>query len=196
MSDQSAPKKLTDFKHLNLYSTELKTERGSVPWIYASRKDGAGPKRSGADAVAIIAIVNAEDEPRLVVTREYRAPLGAFEIAPPAGLIDPGESVATAGARELREETGLELTRVLHVSPPLASSAGMTDESVALLYAEAQGVPSREHLTEHESIETKLMSLADIRVLLKNPGSDIISCRLYPVMLAFLAAGAIELRLS
>lgn len=189
----SQPKQLTDFKHLNLFSTEVKHERGTFPWTFASRKKDPGAKLNAPDAVVIIAVVTDGPEPRLVVTREFRAPLGRHELAPPAGLVDEGEGIAETAKRELREETGLELTRIAHVSPPVASSAGMTDETVSLVYAEAKGVPSREHQTEHESIEIRLLNIAEIRALLTRPGEDIISSRLYPALVGFVANGRIAL---
>ena len=69
-------------------------------------------------------------ENKLVITREYRVPLDDYEVGFPAGLVDAGESVEQAVRRELKEETGLNLSRVICTSPPLYPSAGMTDESV------------------------------------------------------------------
>jgi ADP-ribose pyrophosphatase len=124
------------------------------------------------------------------VTREFRSPIGRHELSVPSGLIDEGESIKTAAARELHEETGLTLTKVLHVSPPVASSAGLTDETVCLLYGEAEGTFARDFQTEHEDIEGKLLSLADIRSLLREPGADVISSRLYPMLVGFVAANS------
>lgn len=189
----TTPRKLTDHKYVNLYSTEVQTEHGASPWMFASRKAVPGANREVADAAVIIAVVHGADEPRLVLTREFRAPLGSHEISVPSGLIDPGETAAEAAAREMREETGMELLRVVHVSPPVASSAGLTDETVSLVYAEASGTISKAHQTEHEDIETRLVTLAEIRDLLLGPPKEIISSRLYPVLVGYVSAGAITL---
>jgi len=185
------PRKLTDFPHVNLFSVDVVTEQGNRPWTFASRK--AQPTKVGvADAAVIVAII-AGDEPRLVITREFRAPLGVEEISMPSGLIDPGESAEVAAARELREETGLTLQRIAWVSPPVASSAGITDETVAYVYGEATGSPSRAHQTAHESIAIELATLAELRALLTRPHGAVISSRLYPIMIAFVSAGQIAL---
>lgn len=189
----TTPKKLTDYKYVNLYSTEVQTQRGTSPWTFASRKAVPGAKSAVADAAVIIAVVRGPDEPRLVLTREFRAPLGTYEISVPSGLIDAGESAAEAAVREMREETGLELVRVVHVSPPVASSAGLTDETVSLVYAEATGTISKVHQTEHEDIETRLVTVAEIRELLCGGNQDIISSRLYPVLVGYVSADAITL---
>ncbi|HEY9154150.1 MAG TPA: NUDIX hydrolase [Opitutaceae bacterium] len=185
------PKKLTDFPHVNLFAAEIVTEKGRHPWTFASRKKQPG-KITTADAAVIVAIIPG-DEPRLVITREFRAPLGVEEISMPSGLIDSGESAETAATRELREETGLTLSRISLVSPPVASSAGLTDETVSYVYGEASGSPSRAHQTEHESIAVELATLTELRALLTQPHRAIISSRLYPIMIAFVSAGKIAL---
>ena len=76
--------------------------------------------------------------------------------------------------------------------PPTASSAGLTDETVALVYGEASGSISREFQTEHEDIEMRLISLADIRKLLGSAHGEIISSRLYPMLIGYLMAGVIK----
>jgi ADP-ribose pyrophosphatase len=183
------PKKLTDFPHVNLFSAEVVTENGKLPWTFASRKKEPG-KIVRADAAVIVAIIPG-DEPRLVITREFRAPLGVEEISMPSGLIDPDESPETAATRELLEESGLTLARISLVSPPVASSAGLTDETVSYVYGEASGSPSRAHQTEHESIAIELATLSELRALLTQPHGAIISSRLYPIIVAFVSAGKI-----
>jgi ADP-ribose pyrophosphatase len=97
----------------------------------------------------------------MVITREYRVPLNDYEYGFPAGLIDAGESVEQATRRELWEETGLTVGRFIKMSPPIYSSAGMTDESVTMVYVECEGEPSNTANTEFELIEVLLITPAD-----------------------------------
>lgn len=187
------PRKLTQEKFVNLFSTEIVSAKGRVPWIFASRKPSPGAAGAKADAVVVVSTVMKDGEPHLVLAREFRAPLAAYELSLPSGLIDEGESEADAAIREFHEETGLRLVRVIHVSPPLASSAGITDETVSLVYGEAEGAISRAHQTEHEDIEVFAASLEEIRMLVGQPGGAVMSSRLYPILLGFVAAGRIAL---
>jgi ADP-ribose pyrophosphatase len=61
----------------------------------------------------------------------------------------------------LKEETGLTVSRFIKMSPPIYSSAGMTDESVAMVYVECEGTPSNTANTEFELIEVLLISPAE-----------------------------------
>ena len=96
------------------------------------------------DAVTCAVILKIkEEEPRLLLTREYRYPAGQFLLSPPAGLLDPEDEakedpIISAAKREIQEETGIragERDIFSVVNPLLFSSPGMTDESNALVCA-------------------------------------------------------------
>jgi ADP-ribose pyrophosphatase len=87
-------------------------------------------------AVAIVAVT---DQRKILLTEQYRIPLGQRVIELPAGLVgdDAGsesEDFAVAARRELLEETGYEaaLVRFLTVGPP---TAGLASEVVAFMLA-------------------------------------------------------------
>ena len=96
------------------------------------------------DAVTCVVILSInEEEPKLLLSKEYRYPAGQFLLSPPAGLLDPEEAdtenpILTAAKREIKEETGLTITEkdsLFVINPLLFSSPGMTDESNALACA-------------------------------------------------------------
>lgn len=96
------------------------------------------------DAVTCVVILQIKgQEPKLLLTREYRYPTGQFLLSPPAGLLDAEDKSAdnpllSTAIREIKEETGITVTNedsVFVVNPLLFSSPGMTDESNALVCA-------------------------------------------------------------
>lgn len=167
MSDSYDLNKLTDCKWANLF--EVRFERPAQTeksWIMCSRKSNPVEDAAKADAVVIVATVETDEGRKLVVTREFRVPIWDFEYGFPAGLIDDDEDVEETASRELREETGLELVRIKHISAPVFSSAGLTDESCHMVLVEARGRVSNKCLEDSEDIETLLLDVTGIKDLL------------------------------
>ena len=153
-------RKLTAEKWLNLLEVRYIDRTGNKKsWQLASRQNEPRCLTGNyqrPDAVVIVPFHAVRD--KLVITREYRVPLDGYEYGFPAGLVDNAESIEQAARRELMEETGLTVSRFIKVSPPIYSSAGMTDESVAMVYVECEGEPSNSANTDSELIEILFIS--------------------------------------
>ncbi len=160
-------RKLTDSKWLNLYEATYtgKTGRENF-WTVASRKGRPIADADKPDAVVIVPTVDTPTGKKLVITKEFRVPLWDYEYGFPAGLIDRGRSIEQVTTEELKEETGLDLVRIKHISSCVYSSSGMTDESCCMVFVEAEGQISDEHLEDSETIEAILMDVDDINKLL------------------------------
>ena len=163
-------KKLTAGRWLNLFSVNYVARTGEEKsWQIVTRqkepKCVSGDYRQ-PDAVVIVPF-HAEEN-KMVILREYRVPLNDYEYGFPAGLVDQGESVEQATRRELMEETGLSVRRFIKISPPIYSSAGMTDESVSMVYVDCEGAPSTRKNTASELIEILFVSPAEAQELLKD----------------------------
>jgi ADP-ribose pyrophosphatase len=68
------------------------------------------PKDCDLDAIGVAAILQdpakPDDSPRILLQKQWRAPVDKVVIEVPAGLMDPGETPAECAIRELKEETG------------------------------------------------------------------------------------------
>ena len=163
-------KKLTDYKHLNLFSVYYKDrENCEKEWIFSSRSNQLNPlekEHTTPDAVVIIPFHILEK--KLVMIKEFRIALGGYHYGFPAGLLDEGESIKTAGKRELYEETGLHVTKILKTSPAVFSSSGMTDESVSLMFVECDGEPTNCFNESSEDIEVIMLSKSNAADLLSD----------------------------
>lgn len=124
----------------------------------------AAGRASVADAVSI---VPRTPDGKLVLIREFRYPLNSWCIAFPAGLMEPGEDLATCVDRELREETGYALRADLGADAldPLPqagySSTGLTDETVHVVFAEVEKAADAQP-EPAEFIEPFLLDIADV----------------------------------
>ena len=102
-------------------------------------------KKMLPDAVSCIVVIdNDGQEPRLLLSYEYRYPTGRFLLGVPAGLMDEADKSAkdpilSTATREIFEETGIHIRvtedRMRVINPLVFSTPGMTDESNALVLA-------------------------------------------------------------
>lgn len=120
--------------------------RKSLEAYRAELEGNAAGRACAADAVCIVPQTATGE---LLLIREFRYPLNSWCIAFPAGLMEPGEDLATCVDRELREETGYAL-RADADAPALDplpqagySSTGLTDETVHVVFPRWRRWPTR-----------------------------------------------------
>ena len=165
---------LNQTKFLNFYHAVYENKLGQEKnWFIASRKNEEIIRRQyfegqedQVDAVLLVATHEATG--KLVMVKQYRVPLNDYIYELPAGLIDQGEDFRISVARELKEETGLELIAIDEKRSCMKTylSPGMTDESVAMIYCTCRGELSKEYLEADEDIEPLLLSKEEARELL------------------------------
>ena len=179
-------KQLLDTRFINVF--DLQYEPGKH--YYNATRNKAGDltalksdsefQAMAPDAVSCFVIVKVRgEEPKLLLSYEFRYPAGQFLLSPPAGLIDPEDRESEVPAlltakREIFEETGLpvgETDRIWLVNPLLFSSPGMTDESNALVCAVVR-LDDKSALN-HKGIEGS-EKMEGFRLLSKQEALDII----------------------
>lgn len=174
MSGIGRIEKKTDTRFLNFYEFEAVHRNGTVsPYYVASRaKDIPQLKavsRDGHPDGVILYGVYGEEKDRVVLIRQYRYPLGDYVYEFPAGLVEPGEDLLTAGTREMYEETGLTFSPREGgcYSKPFFTTIGMTDESCGTVYGYCSGTPSSRHQELSEDIQVVIADRAECRRILR-----------------------------
>lgn len=152
---------------------------GGRPYTYegVSRK---GPERyeaalealgsTGAPDPDAVCIVPLLPDGSVLLEREFRYPLNSWCVSLPAGLIDAGESLEEAVARELSEETGYRLRddiapAVRPLPQPGFSSTGLTEENVQVVFAQVEAA-GKARPDSAELIEPFTVARADLRAFL------------------------------
>jgi ADP-ribose pyrophosphatase len=195
--------KITDQSWMNLYDAKYTNNKGEeASWIYASRnKNLKLGQILKPDAVIIIPIFKDEKDKtrKLIVTKEFRVPINGYEYGFPAGLIEQNEKPIDVARRELKEETGLKLTKVFYVGPSSVSSAGLSDESIVYVVCECEGEISNKGNEASEDISVEAISHKKLENWLRIhtmpvvhvgenvPRPQFISAKALPFMLLFQA---------
>ncbi len=112
---------------------------------------------SPADAVAVVAVTA---DGNLLLTRQYRHPVGAVIYDIPGGRSDPGEDPLEGARRELHEETGCEAGHIelLGRVNPFPGSLKVTLN----LYFARDLKPGLQNLDEGEELEVHALPFEEV----------------------------------
>lgn len=172
-------------KFLNVFEVDYKDKmENDKKWIVASRmseKDYTDKilnnrKSDGVDAVIIVGYKTIDGvQDAIVVIKEFRIPINDYIYSLPAGLVDPGDDIYDTAIREMREETGLILSKIYkgRTCNKAYASVGMSDESLAIVYGNVEGNLSKAYMEDTELIEPMYMTRKDVRDLLNRKDVNI-----------------------
>ena len=110
-----------------------------TPWYtggydLVEQPDGSTKRYHWAQLPPAVVVVARSDDHVLMV-EQYRPAVRATHMELPAGLVEPGESYTSAGARELREETGYDPAGVSRLADFWVAT-GLLRHERAIVFAE------------------------------------------------------------
>lgn len=157
-------------KFLNLYNLEYTREDGSKK-IYetVSRKSDLtldDMQDSSIVAQAVGMIMFNHDMSKIMLQQEFRMAMNKWVYNFPGGLIDSGEDAEQAATRELWEETGLHLDKVIAHLPVTYTSVGISNETSETIVGTASG-EFKASTSVDEQIKPGWYSKEDIKALLE-----------------------------
>lgn len=115
----------------------------------------------------VVIIMTDEDDRHILLNKEFRMAVDDYVYNFPAGLIDPGETPERAAARELKEETGLDMVCVEDKLYDSYSAIGFSNETNAVVIGRAAGTitPSDSPV---EEIQAGWYTRQEVQKLLKH----------------------------
>ena len=157
--------KVKDGKYLKNYVLTYENKAGKEKkYEIVSRRDllGAGDLGRHNSGISIIAI----KEDRLLLLREFRMGVNQFIYNLCAGMIEEGETIEECIQRELYEETGLRVKKILDILRPSFSAPAISDVKTSIAFVEAEG-EFEDHSSENELIEAAFYSREEVKELLE-----------------------------
>ena len=158
-------KKILDGRFISRYDVTYTTEdnKTKVYEIISRNKNITSIedlKNQSPDGVVIV-VTDMTGE-NILLNREYRMAVGDYVYNFPAGLIDAGET-----ARELKEETGLDLISIEDTLYDSYSAIGFSNETNRVVIGKADGTFAKSTSTVEE-ISAAWYNKAQVRKLLEN----------------------------
>lgn len=157
--------KVRDGKYLKNYELSYKNKAGKLKkFEIVSRKDlkdasELGQKPSGVSIVAF-------KDDKMMLLREFRLSINREIFNLCAGMLEEGESICDCISRELYEETGLKVKKIIDILPPSYSAVGFSDTTTYIAFVEAEG-EFEDHTSDNEQIQAQFYSREEMLSLLK-----------------------------
>ncbi len=157
--------KVRDGKYLKNYELTYLNKAGrEKKYEIVSRKEldsesDIGKKVSGVSIAAI-------KDDKLLLLKEFRMGINKSIYNLCAGMIEKDESIEECISRELYEETGLKVKRLLDILPPSYSAVAISDTKTHVVFVEAEG-EFEDHTSDNEMIEAAFYTREEVKQLLE-----------------------------
>jgi len=159
-------KKVRDGKYLKGYELAYLNKAGvektyeMVSFAELKNADELGKSVNGISIVAFM-------DGKMLLLREFRMGVNRFVYNLCAGMLNAGETIEECIARELYEETGLTLKRILRILPPSFAAVSISDVKNQIAFVEVSGKLS-DHTSPNEEIEPAFYTKEEIADLLEH----------------------------
>ncbi|MDE6214303.1 MAG: NUDIX hydrolase [Lachnospiraceae bacterium] len=157
--------KVKDGRYLKNYELTYLNKAGrEKKYEIVSRSDIPGPEALGQKVSGVSIVAYYED--KMLLLKEFRMGVNRDIYNLCAGMLETGESLEECIQRELYEETGLSLKKILTILPPSFAAVAFSDVKTQIAFVEAEG-DFEDHTSENEQISAKFYTKEEVKELLE-----------------------------
>ncbi len=157
--------KVKDGNYLKNYEITYENKSGKEKkYEIVSRRELQGIDDVGG-APSGVSIVATHDD-KMLLLHEFRMGVNRKIYNLCAGMIEAEETIEECIARELYEETGLQVRCINKILPPSFAAVAISDTTTYIAFVEAEGSFS-DHSSENEEIDARFYSREEIKTLLE-----------------------------
>lgn len=157
--------KVKDGRYLKNYELTYLNKAGrEKKYEIVSRSDIPSPEALGQKVSGVSIVAYYED--KMLLLKEFRMGVNRDIYNLCAGMLEAGESLEECIQRELYEETGLSLKRILTILPPSFAAVAFSDVKTQIAFVEAEG-QFEDHTSENEQITAKFYTKEEVKELLE-----------------------------
>lgn len=157
--------KVKDGKYLKNYEITYQNKAGKEKkYEIVSRRELSGIEDVGGKPSGVSIIATMED--KLLLLHEFRMGVNRKIYNLCAGMIEDDESIEECIARELYEETGLQLKQIKKILPPSFAAVAISDTTTYIAFVEVQGTFA-DHTSDNEQIDAAFYSREEVSRLLE-----------------------------
>ena len=157
--------KVKDGRYLKNYELTYLNKAGrEKKYEIVSRSEIPGPEALGQKVSGVSIVAYYED--KMLLLKEFRMGVNRDIYNLCAGMLEAGESLEECIQRELYEETGLSLKKILTILPPSFAAVAFSDVKTQIAFVEAEG-NFEDHTSENEQISAKFYTKEEVKELLE-----------------------------
>lgn len=157
--------KVKDGKYLKNYEITYRNKSGrEKKYEIVSRRELEGIEDVGG-APSGVSIV-ATHEGKLLLLHEFRMGVNRTIYNLCAGMLEQGERIEDCIERELYEETGLRVKKIIKLLPPSYAAVAISDTTTYIAFVEVEG-EFDDHTSDNEEIEAHFYSREEVKKLLE-----------------------------
>jgi ADP-ribose pyrophosphatase len=157
--------KVKDGKYLKNYELTYLNKAGrEKKYEIVSRSEISSPDMLGQRVSGVSVVAYYDD--RLLLLREFRMGVNKYIYNLCAGMLEQDETIEDCIRRELYEETGLQLKRIIHILKPSYAAVAISDVKTQIAFVEAEGILS-DNTSENEKITAAFYTREQVRELLE-----------------------------